>query len=309
VTGPRAAGIALAAVLLATPVAARAHDHVARSGETLDQLATLYYGAVSYSMVIRAANGFLHPDDGRLLEGERVKIPEVTYHRVSEGETWETIADRYLGSPRRGRFLAEMNGAAATSVLAVGQVVKVPYQLLYVLAPDETLKTVAKQYLGGEFSSAWLQGYNLFKKRRSLSRGDALLVPLVNVELTAEAKERIQAAAGPDPTAEDKAFQVEAARTIAELREDYVAGRYVRTVAEAERLLGAGKLTVPQQIGVYKYLASAYVAFGDREAAVAVFRQALAEQPDMELSPITTSPKILEAFREAQRQVEVSKGK
>jgi tetratricopeptide (TPR) repeat protein len=309
VTGPRAAGIALAAVLLATPVAARAYDHVARSGETLDQLATLYYGAVSYSMIIRAANGFLHPDDGRLLEGERVKIPEVTYHRVSEGETWETIADRYLGSPRRGRFLAEMNGAAATSVLAEGQVVKVPYQLLYVLAPDETLKTVAKQYLGGAFSSAWLQGYNFFKRKRSLSRGDALLVPLVNVELTAAAKARIQAATGPDPTAEDRAFQVEAARAIAELREDYVAGRYVRTIAEAERLLGAGKLTVPQQIGVYKYLASAYVAFGEREAAVAVFRQALAQQPDMELSPITTSPKILEAFREAQRQAEGAKGK
>ena len=77
----------------------------------------------------------------------------------------------------------------------------------------------------------------------------------------------------------------------------------------AERLLGAGKLTVPQQIGVYKYLASAYVAFGEREAAVAVFRQALAKQPEMELSPITTSPKILEAFREAQRQAEGAKGK
>jgi tetratricopeptide (TPR) repeat protein len=260
-------------------------------------------------MIIRAANGFLHPDDGRLLAGERVKIPEVTYHRVSEGETWETIADRYLGSPRRGKFLAEMNGAAATSMLAVGQVVKVPYQLLYVLAPDETLKTVAKQYLGGAFSSAWLQGYNLFKKKRSLSRGDALLVPLVSVELTAAAKARIQAAVGPDPTAEDKAFQIEAARAIAELRVDYVAGRYVRTIAEAERLLGTGKLTVPQQVGVYKYLASSYVAFGEREEAIAVFRQALAKQPDMELSPITTSPKILEAFREAQRQAEATKGK
>lgn len=306
---PRAAGVALAALILALSASARAYDHVARAGETLDQLATLYYGAVSYSMVIRAANGFLHPDNGRLLEGERVKIPEVTYHRVSAAETWDTLADRYLGSPRRGRFLAEMNGAAATSVLAEGQVVKVPYQLLYVLAPGESLKTVAAQYLGGSFSAGWLHGYNLFKKKKSLSRGDAMLVPLVNVELTQTAKDRIKAAAGPDPTAEDKAFQVQAARSIAKLREDYVSGRYVHAVAEAERLLGTGKLTVPQQIGVYKYLASAYVAFGDRDAAVAVFRAALAKQPDMELSSITTSPKILEAFREAQRQAEGAKGK
>jgi len=306
---PRFAGMALAAVLVATPVAASAHDHVARAGETLDQLATLYYGSVSNAMVIRAANGFLHPDDGRLLEGERVKIPEVTYHRASAGDTWETIADRYLGSRRRGRFLAEMNGAEVTNALAEGQVVKVPYQLLYVLAPDETLKTVAKQYLGGDFSAAWLHGYNLFKKKKSLSRGDALLVPLVNVELTEAAKALIKAAAGPDPTAEDKKFQVEAARAIAMLREDYVSGRYVRAVAEAERLLGTGKLTVPQQVGVYKYLASAYVAFGDKEAAIAVFREALAMQPDMELSPITTSPKILEVFREAQHKAERPKGK
>ena len=307
---PRAAGIALAALLLAMPLAARAYDHVARSGETLDQLATLYYGAVSYSMIIRAANGFIHPDDGRLLEGERVKIPEVTYHRASEGETWETIADRYLGSPRRGRYLAEMNGAEEASALAVGQVVKVPYQLLYVLAPDETIKSVAKHYLGRKFSAAWLQGYNLFKRKRSLSRGDALLVPLVNVEFTAETKERVKADVGqPDTTAEDKAFQESAARAIAKLREHYVTGRYVRTVAEAERLLGTGKLTIPQQVGVYKYLASAYVAFDDRDAAVAVFLEALARQPDMELSSITTSPKILEAFREAQRQAEGEKRK
>ena len=306
---PRFAGMALAAVLLATPVAAGAYDHVARAGETLDQLATFYYGAVSRAMIIRAANGFLHPDDGRLLEGERVKIPEVTYHRVSAGETWETIADRYLGSPRRGRFLAEMNGAEDASALAEGQIVKVPYQLLYVLAPDETLKTVAKQYLGGTFSTSWLQGYNLFKKRKALGRGDALLVPLVNVELTEEAKARIKVAEGPDPTAEDEKFQVEAARAIAKLREDYVAGRYVRAVAEAERLLGTGKLTVPQQVGVYKYLASAYVAFGDTEAALAMFLEALARQPDMELSPITTSPKILQVFREAQQKAEHVKGK
>jgi ribosomal protein L15/phage tail protein X len=309
----RFAGLALAAAIFATPLAADAHDHVARAGETLDQLATAYYGTVSRAMIIRAANGFLHPDDGRLLEGERVKIPEVTYHRASAGDTWETIADRYLGSPRRGRFLAEMNGAEETSALAEGQVVKVPYQLLYVLAPDETLKSVAKHYLGGAFSAAWLQGYNLFKKKKTLGRGDALLVPLVNVEFTEEAKARIKAAAGPDPTAEDKEFQVGAARAIAALREDYAKGRYVRVVAEAERLLGTGKLTVPQQVGVYKYLASAYVAFGDVEAAVAAFLEALVKQPDMELSPITTSPKILEVFRDAQRkaqaEVDRTKGK
>ena len=298
----RRSALAIAAAVLAAALPAGAHIHVARAGETLDQLAVLYYGTVKHSMTIRAANGFLHPDDGRLIEGEHVEIPEVTYYRVQAGDTWESIANEHLGSVRRGRFLAEMNTELPGSALVEGQIVKVPYQLLYVLAPDETLKSVAAQYLGTSFSAEWLRDYNLFKKKKSLGRGDALLVPLVNVEMTPTGKARVQAAQPRDFTAEDRAAQADAAKRIAALRDDYTAGRYVRVVAEASQLLGGGKLTVPQQVGVAKFLASAYVAFGDREAAIGAFAGALAKQPDMELSPITTSPKILDAFREAQRR-------
>jgi hypothetical protein len=298
----RRCAIAVAAAVLAAASPAGAYDHVARAGETLDQLAMSYYGALKHSMTIRAANGFLHPDDGRLIEGEHVEIPEVTYYRVQTGDTWETIANKYLGTVRRGRFLAEMNAELPGSALVEGQIVKVPYQLLYVLAPDETLKSVAAQYLGTSFTAEWLRDYNLFKKKKSLGRGDALLVPLVNVEMTPEGKARVRAAEPRGSTEEDRDLQAGAAREIAALREDYAAGRFLRVVAKASLLLGAGKLTVPQQVGVAKFLASAYVAFGDREAAVAAFAAAIAKQPDMELSPITTSPKILDAFREAQKR-------
>lgn len=302
----RPGALPLAAALIAAGIAAApragGHVHVARAGETLDQLAALYYGSARKAMVIRAANGFLHPDDGRLIEGEHVEIPEVRYHRAAAGDTWETLADRFLGSIRRGKHLAEMNGEIEESAIVEGQIVRIPYQLLYVLAPDETLKGVAAQYLGTSFDADWLRGYNLLKKKRTLGRGDALLVPLVGAELTEAGKARAAAAEARRPTDEDRERQARAAREIAGLRDDYAAGRYARVLAAAGRLLGGGGLTVPQEVGVTKYLASAYVAFGEREAAIEAFAAALAAQPEMELSPITTSPKVLEAFREAQKR-------
>jgi len=87
------------------------------------------------------------------------------------------------------------------------------------------------------------------------------------------------------------------------MREDFSNGRYLEIVAAAQRLLGTGKLTDPQKIGTYQYLGFAYVAFGMRVEAISAFRKALEFQPEMELSPITTSPKILEVFAAAREGV------
>lgn len=277
-------------------------DHVARAGETLEQLADRYYGRSELSMVIRAANGFVHPDDGRLLEGERVEIPEVIYHRVRPREDWDKLAERFLGSTRRGKYLAELNGRTADEPLVEGKIVKIPYQLLYILAPDESVKSVAREFLGKQLGQDWLKAYNLRRKKK-YGRGDALLVPLMDVEFTEQMKEVVAAERGEQYTGDDQRAQVDAVAQIATLREGFHSGRYVQMVATGQRLLHAGKLTVPQQIGVYKFLAFAYVALGERELARAAFIAALELQPGMEMSPITTSPKILEVFEEAQQKL------
>jgi len=283
-----------------------AWDHVARAGETLEQLADRYYGRPELSMVIRAANGFVHPDDGRLIEGERVEIPEVIYHRVRGGEDWGSIAERYLGSAKRGKFLAELNGRKADDDLVSGRIVKVPYQLLYILAPDESFKSIARSFLGKKRGQNWLRAYNLRRKKK-YGRGDALLIPLMDVELTEEIKAVIAAERGEQYSEDDQRAQVDAVAQIAKLRKAFATGRYVEMVATGQRLLHAGKLTVPQQIGVHKFLAFAYVALGQRDLARASFISALRMQPGMELSPITTSPKILDVFREARDKVASSK--
>jgi tetratricopeptide (TPR) repeat protein len=297
----RLATVTLAVLALGAPAPAAAWIHVSRSGETLGQLASFYYGDESRSMVIRAANGFVHPDDGRLTPGERIEIPQMTYHRVEEGETWAEIAERYLGSARRGRFLAELNDATLEDSLAKGEIVTVPYQLLYILAPEESPGSVARMFLDERRGGRWLEKYNLGRKKK-YGRGDALLVPIIDLELSDEARQRIDEARGRKPRASDREAQRRAVERIAEMREAFGAGRYVEIVAIAQNLLGGGALTVPQRIGVFKYLAFAYVALGQREPAVEAFASALELQPTMELSPITTSPKIIEVFRRAREK-------
>ena len=169
------------------------------------------------------------------------------------------------------------------------------------LAPDESLKSIVRIFLQGKYSGKWLNEYN-FKKKKKWRKGDPLLIPLMNVEFTKKEKERIEGLrGGGTPSAEDQQVQMDAIAQMTKLRESFAEGRYVLIVATAHRLLGTGKLTVPQQIGVYKYLAFAYVAFGDMAQARETFRHALDLQPGMELSPITTSPKILKVFRSAKK--------
>lgn len=290
------------ALLLLLPSTASAYIHVARDGETLEQLANFYYGTPDKAIVIRAANGFMHPDDGSVLQGERIEIPGVTYHKVSPEEDWYTLANLYLGSSNRANFLAELNSRSIEASLAAGQIVKIPYQLLYIFAPDETLKSVTKLFMGPDIRANWLRDYNL-KRKKKFGRGDAILVPLINVEYTDTAKKEIESKQPRKVSKEDKEAQIRAAAQIATLRQSYSIGKYLEIVVTSQKLLSNPRLTNPQKIGVYKYLAFAYVAFDEIPLASDSFRKALELQPSMELSPITVSPKILQVFQKVQGQL------
>lgn len=292
--------IALLAVTY--PSAAFSWSHMAREGETLTQLAIRYYGRATLSMVIRAANGFVHPDDGSLVEGEQVEIPEVTYYRIRNGDTWDSLADKFLASSKRGRFLAKMNGYDEEKMPSKETLIKVPYHLRHIFAPDETLKSVSRLYFGKKGSTQWLKQYNLTKKTR-FKRGDVVIVPLVDLDFTKEERERVDSERAGLFSGADANRQEQAMRGIAEIKETYERGRYIEVVAIGQRLLGQGGLSLPQKIGVYNYLGFAYVALDRKSLARESFTEALKLQPGMELSPITTSPKILEVFLDAKNKI------
>jgi tetratricopeptide (TPR) repeat protein len=289
----------LVAIVSIVPTAAFSWTHMARAGETLEQLSVRYYGESDKSIVIRAANGFIHPDDGRLAEGEPVIVPEITYIHVREGESWESLANSFLSSPRRANFLAEMNELPADQMPPLGAIIKIPYHLRHIFAQNETLRSVARLYYKKEERSLeWLRKYNS-SSRKKYTRGEVIIIPLLDLRFTDEEQQRIDAYRRNLSNRADFVRQKEAREIIAKLKTNYETGRYVQMVSSASKLLGYGRLTVPQEIGIYNYLAYAYVALGEHRMAVAAFQEALSRQPEMELSSITTSPKILKAFNEA----------
>jgi tetratricopeptide (TPR) repeat protein len=285
-----------------------AWTHMARSGETLEQLSVRYYGTPDKTVVIRAANGFVHPDNGRLTEGEPVEIPEVLYIRVTEADSWQTLANAFLSSPIRAPFLAGLNGFDESKMPPVGTIIQIPFHLRHIFAADESLKSIVRMYYRGKTSVDWLIRYNSPTKKK-YGQGDVIIVPLADLVFTDEEQTRIEAFRADRYTRLDLKRQEEAREIIASLKEDFDMGRYVQIVANASKLIGFGRLTVPQEIGVYNFLAYAYVALDESKSAEAAFRRALDLQPDMELSSLTSSPKILEVFKRAKDREEASRPK
>ena len=285
---------------------AAAWTHMARAGETLEQLSLRYYGTPDKAIVIRAANGFVHPDNGRLTAGEPVEIPEVLYRRVEESDTWQSLADTFLASAVRAPFLAEMNGFKESQMPPVGTVIKIPFHLRHIFAANETVKSIIGMYYKKKVSVDWLLRYNSPSKKK-YGRGEVIIVPLLDIDFTEAEQERVDTFRVKRSGRLDAERQEAARAVIASLKDDYESGKYVEMAAKASRLLGYGRLTVPQEIGIYNYLAYAYVALDATDLAAASFKQALALQPDMELSPITASPKILKVFKKAKREMESPK--
>jgi hypothetical protein len=194
-----------------------------------------------------------------------------------------------------------MNDAEVDKMPPPGTIIKVPYHVRHIFARGESLRSVTRSYYGKKRSTRWVRAYNLTKKKR-FKWLDVLIFPLMDIELTEEERARLEKERGGRRlTPEDLDEQEKSRLALVEIRRAYAGGRYVQTVALAQRLLGRGRLTVPQRIGLNTFIGNAYVALDQPDLAREAFTEALRLQPAMELSPITTSPKILAVFREARK--------
>ncbi|MFQ5905155.1 MAG: hypothetical protein ACE5JA_01140 [bacterium] len=63
-------------------------------------------------------------------------------------------------------------------------------------------------------------------------------------------------------------------------------------------------LDAENRLSLLRILASSYVAVGNVESARTQFKKMLALDPDAQLDPVATSPKILSVFKEAKREYE-----
>lgn len=275
--------------------------HVVRPGETLASIAQRYYGDARRESVLVAENGLTTQGGAAIVVGLRLRIPQVSYHRVSPGETWAQIATQHYGDPRRASELISANPQVAGSQPDVDAELLVPYPLRHVARQGETMRRVAQLYYGDQGEAARLMRFNAIRRQR-LSRGQVVLVPLTDLVLSDEGRSVIEAATDERVSSgEVRELQTRIAAELPVLHEHVRRGRYAEAVALGNRLLGAGDLTGNQIVTIHRELAVAYVALDRPDLAIDALVAALERQPDLELDTGRTSPTVLRAFSAARR--------
>lgn len=288
---------------------ARVLVHVARSGETPEQLAALYYGNRSLATFILEANGLRRP--GRLVAGQRVRVPTAFRYRMQRGETLEAVAARFLDDPRRAPFIAGWSGLARGERGREGLELLLPFQFVHRARAPESLASVAKAFYDDPGQARMLLGYN-FRSSPVLATGERLVVPIVHVRVRSVHLSRTPALRGrakpveeaPRPDADRREAELAArvAQRLDRSERAYREGNYSEVPAALTKLLSEEDPSERQLVAIHRLLGFAYVALGAEEVAVNQFREVLERDPEARLDEVMVSPKIRAAFERARKR-------
>ena len=162
--------------------------------DTLELIAAEFYGDRQHAIFIVAENKL---KDRKAQPGMRLKIP-VTREIVTEkGDTFESLAEQFLGDKRRAPILAEFNEADVGETPAMGTRLSIPFQVTHVAQASETLSSVASEYLDDPKQGELLRKYN-FLDKTSLDKGESVLVPVLTLKTRAGSQLYADAKAGYD---------------------------------------------------------------------------------------------------------------
>lgn len=278
---------------------ARAFVHVVRPKESLAEIAKHIYGDATKEGLLAGANALDVQGGSAIVPGMHLQIPACDYHRASEHATWPSLAREWLGDEKRADALARVNDALAWIAPSPGQEIRVPYVLTYIAAEGDTTIAIARRYLGDP-NRAWeIDSYN-GKEKWKLLRGDVVLVPISNLDLTDVGRAE---AAGEDarPKRESggatMAQQRKASGEIPALLADVRAGRYIDAVARGNRLLAQTELARAQIASIDRALVEAYVALDQPTLATSSCDDWHKQDASATLDPVYVSPKIRDACR------------
>ncbi len=276
---------------------AEAFVHVVQPGDSLASLAETYYGKIQHERLLVAANSLDMEGGVRIVPGLRLEIPALTYVRVSQGQTWKGLAQTFLGGAHRAHALADANDSKAWLFPPVDAEVVVPYNLRFVATGDETIVGLAYRFLGDRRNAWMLDQYNDRKGRR-LVRGEVVLIPITDIELTEKGKQaaaeaqlfdQLQLGGG----ARNAQQSVE--RELELLARDVREANYVQGVNRGTSFLAKGPLTQRQRAKINRLLLECYVALdavGLAKEACTAWRK---DDPKANLDPTYVSPKIIAA--------------
>jgi len=287
----------IVAVLMVAPWARGDGDtivHKVKGGDTLALLAAEYYGDRNHQIFIMVANGLQHPRE--LVAGEKIKIPASREITADIGDTFETLAETYLGDARRGPFLAQFSGLDTADSLGAGTVVSIPFQITHTAAAAESLDSIAAAYFGNTKNAKLIRDYN-FLTRDSIDAGEAIVVPIHHVRI------RTSKLPPTDKQSQERSdkrrrMQEEAQDALPAARAAWRQGEYGTIKRE---LIGIDPdfLDAEIAVDVGVLLGCAYVASDDADSAIAAFKRVLERQPKHTLDTYTYSPKIRDLWQRA----------
>jgi LysM repeat protein len=278
---------------------ASAFTHVVQPNDTLASIAERYYGRIQHEKVLVAANGLDDKGGSPIVPGMRLEVPALGQRRVEQGDTWPSLASELLGSEHRAEVLAQANKSKPWLIPQEGTLIQVPYNLKLLTSATDNIINIAYKFLGNSTKAWTLDHYNRLNGR-ALSRGDVLLVPLVDLALTADGKEAAERSARAtlrEAAASKRQAQLNVEAELPALIADVQGGRYVDAVTRGNRFLSVAQLSHPQLSVVHRQLLEAYVAMNATGLATAACDAWRKHDPDAALNPVLLSPKIIEACK------------
>jgi LysM repeat protein len=275
--------------------------HRVKQGDSLELIAAEFYGDRTKAVFIMVENKLAHARP--LRPGERLRIPVSREVTSAPGDTFESLAATYLGSARRGRFLADFNGISPDDSLPAGTLITIPFTIVHNPTATESISDIAKAYFGDGKNAELLRRYN-FLDKSSLDKNEPLIVPVYHV--------RLSAAKMPALDAESKARRdhrreasARVAKALPAARQAWKVGDYAvvkGTLAQLEPDLDY--LDTSEAVDVGVLLGAAHVAYDDNELALAAFKRVIDRQAQHVLRRYEYSPKILAVWQKASGQVE-----
>jgi LysM repeat protein len=302
-------GLVLALLLAAAPVAHADGEtdtltYRVRQGDTVELVAAELYGDKTAAMFVVTENKLLEGKPQRVRPihaGERLRVPVAREIATAKGDTFESLAQTYLGDAKRAQFLADYNSLSIEDGLAAGTVIEIPPRVTHVAPWPESLAAIATAYFGDAKQADLLKRYN-FLDRTSIEKGESIVVPGLRVHST---KVVPLDADGKDRHDKQKKAIADATDALPRARSAWMVGDFAGVLAVLAEVDGElDFLDAKTAVEVALLVGKAHVAFDDTDAAVAAFAQVLDRKPRYALGAYADSPKVLAAWRKAGGHVE-----
>jgi len=271
----------------------------AKKNDSVSMIASEFYGDRAKFPFIVAENRWKKPK--QLGFGQRLRVPVIREITTEPGDTFQSLAKRYLKDQARAGVLAQVNHMAPDDSLAAGTPILIPFAVAYTPDSKESLAQIAARFYNTPKLADALRDYNGLGAN-VVEKGETIALPSFGVRMHPS---RLNKPSAEDQQRRDRNREnnERAAKAIPAAQHAWRIGDY-KAVQKELAELDLDYLDVDAAIRVGLLLGSAQIAFDDHDAALATFRQVIRRKPGLVLRKLDHSPKVLKVWTEADGKVE-----